>query len=90
MSDSRERFEAWLAKEFPGLVIDYAPLMGFYRGDDGFRIGDMWDGWQAAERDALERAAKACRERAQKEATLGRQFAAIDCECAIRALARKK
>lgn len=46
--DEREAFEAWVAKEWPGLVIDRAPLMGFYKGDDGARLEDMWAAWQAA------------------------------------------
>ena len=51
----REEFEAWLAREWPGLVIDHASLMGFYKGDDGPRIEDIWSGWQAARRTATDR-----------------------------------
>lgn len=46
----REEFEAWVAHEWPGLVIDRSELMGFYKGDDGARIDDMWEAWQAARR----------------------------------------
>lgn len=46
-NSERGQFEAWIAKEWPGFFVDRAPLMGFYKGDDGARIGDMWDGWCA-------------------------------------------
>jgi hypothetical protein len=43
----RADFHAWLKKEWPQLTVDFAPLNGFYKGDDGEQIGYMWDGWKA-------------------------------------------
>lgn len=48
--------------------------------------GDCWNLWQAATEAALERAEKACRNVAAKYPTPGRQFVAIECAEAIRAL----
>lgn len=45
--DERAEFEVWVRKELPGIVIDLAPIMGFYKGDDGPRLDDMFSAWQA-------------------------------------------
>jgi len=45
--DERALFEAWLEKAWPMLTVDFAPLNGFYKGDDGACIQDKWEGWQA-------------------------------------------
>lgn len=51
MSDSRERFEAWYIEN----AFDYeANPIG------SRECSKQWQSWQAAERDALERAAKVC------------------------------
>lgn len=45
--DERAEFEVWVQKELPGIVIDLAPMMGFYKGDDGPRLDDMFSAWKA-------------------------------------------
>ncbi|GJH22452.1 hypothetical protein CBA19CS22_37940 [Caballeronia novacaledonica] len=51
---SRERFNEWYAKEYDG--HDSGLLMTY---------GAAWAAWQAAERQALERAAQACKKEAE-------------------------
>lgn len=45
--DERAEFEKWVIKELPGIMIDIAPVMKFYKGDDGPRLDDMWSSWKA-------------------------------------------
>jgi hypothetical protein len=51
---SRERFEAHFKKEFPRAELSWQPLMAVYATS---QVEVAWSIWQAAERQALERAA---------------------------------
>lgn len=62
MSDSSERFEVKTKSGYPPKFEEFCRTDGIPL--DGFSIRRMavWSAWQAAERDALERAAKVCDE----------------------------
>lgn len=85
MTDSRERFEAWCESE----SINASRLASGIYTYPSARVA--WRGWQAAERQALERAAQLCehfeREKWMRMATGGGLDVktAGDCALAIRA-----
>ncbi len=68
----REEFEAWLRTPCP----------------DDYKCDPKWAAyiWQAVTASALERAIQACKKVADKQSTLGRQFAAIECGEVVRSL----
>lgn len=85
MSDSRERFEARCRQL--GRTFEWHPLLKFYSPS---AIDELWEEWQAAERDALERAAKVCEALADRTPLIGERSGALKCATSIRALAGKE
>jgi len=78
---NREAFEAEARKH--GFILDRLDKSGVYVQ---LITEQAWSIWQAVTASALERAIQACKKVADKQSTLGRQFAAIECADAIRAL----
>ena len=87
---TREAFEEWYEVDcYPCEHSNWFRLDsdGDYEFDE---VQYAWRTWQAVTASALERAIQACKKVADKQSTLGRQFAAIECADAIRALKESK
>lgn len=50
MTDSRQQFEAWAAKEHPQLYLQYLPRVGCYSNSDAELA---WQCWQASRADCV-------------------------------------